>query len=142
MKRAFTHHRRERIWLLSPAAVTALFVLAQLYLNIGVRNAASPVAGAATDGPTSGAVQVRVVAEIRPVTPRADATDIPETEAEFWALLRRDGQVMFFSDEVEVVTTPAQRFDVDEVDVIEVKGARGKAANAPPADHASGSRSD
>ena len=110
--------------MLSPPAVTAVFFLAQLYFAAQSGTGTPALAGAsATESPSTAPVEVRVVAQIQPATDRRTTTDVPETEAELWMLLQRDGQIMFFSDEVEVLTTPAQRFGVDEVEVITVEGA-------------------
>lgn len=123
MERFFSPTRAERVWLLSPPAVTAVFLVAQAFFYFQAPETASTMVGAsAAKASASDNVQVRVVAEIKPAARPSAAATMPETEAELWTLLRRDGQVMFFADEVEVLTTPAQRFAEDEVGVITVDG--------------------
>lgn len=125
--------------MLSPPAVTAVFFLAQVYLAFQSPERTSSIVGAAAaEGPLAGTVQVRVVAEIHAARPGPGANEIPDNEAEFWELVRRDGEVMFYSDEVEVLTTPAQRFQVEEVGVITVEGVQDQAPAESDAQRAPG----
>lgn len=116
---------RRRHFVLTPAAATILFFAAQLFFFITEPTPRSRVAGASAEAPAPIPVKVHVVAEIRSLDDvKKPKAKVPATEAQLLDLLRREGSVIFSSDEVEVVATPEQSFGPDEVDVIRLRRAR------------------
>lgn len=116
---------RRRHFVLTPAAATILFFAAQLFFFITEPTPQGRVAGASAEAPAPIPVKVHVVAEIRSLDDvKKPKAKVPATEAQLLDLLRREGSVIFSSDEVEVVATPEQRFGTEEVDVIRLRRAR------------------
>jgi hypothetical protein len=113
-----------RRFVLTPAVATIAFFAIQLLLSLG-DGRKSEIGGAAADAPAAIPVKVRVVAQIRSQddAPRKKSA-VPTTEAALLDLLRREGSVIFSSEEVEVVSTPEQEFGPEEVDVIHLRRAR------------------
>ena len=113
-----------RRFVLTPAVATLLFFAIQLALSLG-DGRKSEISGAGADTPAAIPVRVRVVAQIRSQTdtPRSKSA-VPTTEAALLDLLRREGAVIFSSEEVEVVSTHEQEFGPEEVDVIHLRRAR------------------
>lgn len=119
-------HARRR-WVTSPALASVLFFAAQLLLMLTTDpEPKRGLAGAAPDTPVATPVSVRVVAEIKPVEqrPRSRTAAVPASERALLQLLERDGSVLFASDEVEVVATPAREFRAEEVEVITSRRAK------------------
>jgi hypothetical protein len=112
-----------RIWFLSPALATAAFFGVQAVLALSYHRDASTVAAASANAPNPRHVKLRIVEQIRSAGgPRASS--VPETEAQLLELFRRDGAVVFFQDEVEVVEISAREFDADEAGVITSRRGR------------------
>ena len=107
---------RERVWFLSPAIATALFFAVQSILAFSTPRQAVTVEAAAADTPSPTNVKVRVVEQIRPLDSRARTpTRVPLTEQALLELFHRDGAVVFFQDEVEVVETSEKEFDPEVI---------------------------
>lgn len=115
---------RRRHFVLTPAAATVLFFLAQLFFFVTDPQPSTKIAGATAEAPVPMPVKVRVVAEIRSLDDvKRPKAKVPATEAALLDLLRREGSVIFSSEEVEVVATPEQSFGPEEVDVIRLRRA-------------------
>lgn len=106
-------HLLDRVFFLSPAAATTLFLAARIFVGFG-EGPETSAAGLASDSGGSDAA-VRIVESIKSVDEaRARAQAVPSTETELLELLRRNGSVRF--------ETPAeeQEFSPEEVGVIRV----------------------
>jgi hypothetical protein len=112
---------RERIWFLSPALATGLFFAAQAYVSLSTPAHGTNIEGAAAETPNPTNVKVRVVEQIRPLSQMRATKPVPMTEQELLELFARDGAVVFFQDEVEVVETSEKEF---EAEVITLRKAR------------------
>jgi hypothetical protein len=113
---------RERVWFFSPAIATALFFAVQIALSLTSPRPSTSVEGAAADAPNATNVKIRVVEQIRPLDQKVRTPkQVPTTEAELLELFGRDGAVVFFQDEVEVVETSEREFDPE---VITLRKAR------------------
>jgi hypothetical protein len=117
-----------RVWQITPSVACVLFFLAHLGLLLGGEpRGETSIAGATAEARLGPARAVRVVAEIRPLAQRARrAQPVPPSERELLELIRRDGAVLFFADEAEVIATPSREFRAEEVEVI-----AGRARPAP-----------
>jgi hypothetical protein len=107
---------RERVWFLSPAIATGLFFAIQAFVSFSSPRSTGNVEAAAAETPKPMNVKVRVVEQIRPLDARARIpTRVPTTEEELLELFRRDGAIVFFQDEVEVVETSEREFDPEVI---------------------------
>jgi hypothetical protein len=108
---------RERAWFFSPAIATALFFGIQAVVSISSpRPNSTSVEGAAAEAPKAMNVKVRVVEQIRPLDARARTPKrVPTTEQELLELFQRDGAIVFFQDEVEVVETSERKFEPEVI---------------------------
>lgn len=113
---------RDRVWTLSPALATACFFAIQAVISLSTPRESTNLEAAAAAAPNPTNVKVRVVEQIRPLDARArKPTPVPNTEAELLELFHKDGTVIFFQDEVEVVETTEKAF---EPEVITLRKAR------------------
>lgn len=107
---------RERVWFLSPAIATALFFGIQAFASFSTPRSNTNVEAAAAETPKPTNVKIRVVEQIRALDARARApTRVPTTEEELLELFQRDGAIVFFQDEVEVVETSEREFDPEVI---------------------------
>ncbi len=118
MRDAPLRHAGERVWILSPALVTAVFFALKLALGASGSLVSSTVSGAGAQTPVAVPVKVWVVSELRRVddAPRAKRV-VPSSEADLLRLLEQEGTVTFLSDEVEVVATSAPEFEPHQVNI-------------------------
>ncbi len=108
--------RSDGVWFLSPAIATGLFFAAQAVLSLSAPRPAVNLEAAAADAPTPMHVKVRVVEQIRSLDARGRIpTQVPTTEEALLELFHRDGAVVFFQDEVEVVETSEKEFDPEVI---------------------------
>jgi hypothetical protein len=107
---------RERVWFLSPALATATFFGLQAILSLSTPRQSTSVEAAAADAPPATNVKVRVVEQIRPLDARLKTpSQVPTTEAELLELFHRDGAIVFFQDEVDVVETSEKSFEEEVI---------------------------
>lgn len=118
MRDAPLRHAGERVWILSPALVTAVFFALKLVLGVTAPLVTSDVAGAGAQTPAAVQVKVWVVSDLRRIDdpPRAKRP-VPSSEADLLRLLEQEGTVTFLSDEVEVVATSAPEFEPHRVNI-------------------------
>ena len=118
---------RERVWFLSPAIATGLFFLLQAILAFSNPHPTRNLQAAAAETPSPTHVKVRVVEQIRALDARVRTpTRVPTTERELLELFHRDGAVVFFQDEVEVVETSEKKFDPEVITLRKAKLERGE----------------
>jgi hypothetical protein len=121
----------ERVWFFSPAIATALFFTVQIALSFSSPRQIGGVEGAAADTPNPTNVKVRVVEQIRPLDRKVHtASRVPATEAELMELFGRDGAVVFFQDEVEVVETSEREFEAEVITLRKGRALRSSAGDS------------
>lgn len=107
-----------RALFLSPAAATFVFFAARVFIGLGTEPESSAVSLAGASGRAE-ATRVQVaIPSVEQTKTRSHR--VPPTESELLELLRRDGTVLFTSEDVEAVEVPAQEFTLEEVGVITV----------------------